>query len=103
MVLVVQIVCGIGFPFAVPSRVGFRAKNTVGTLVGFSTSLSPNQRAYTKVGQDKVVGCRLRITPNLCYIVTIIPLPARDILRIFQARGHFMQVGVYKLSTLSDS
>ena len=42
-------------------------------------------------------------TPNLCYIMTVMPLPARDNLRIFRAVGHFMQVGVYKLPTLSDS
>ena len=42
-------------------------------------------------------------THNLCYIMTMIPLPARNILRIFRDEGHFIQVGVYKLSTLSDS
>ena len=42
-------------------------------------------------------------TPNLCYIMTIMSLPARNILQIFRAVGHFIQVGVYKLSTLSDS
>jgi len=42
-------------------------------------------------------------TPNLCYIMTTMPLTARNILRIFRAVGHFIQVGVYKLFTLSDS
>ena len=42
-------------------------------------------------------------TPNLCYIMTVMPLPSRDNLRIFRAVGLFMQVGVYKLPTLSDS
>ena len=50
------------FSFAVPSRVCFRAGNMVGTLVGFSASLQPNQYAYTKVRQDKVAKCRLRIS-----------------------------------------
>ena len=42
-------------------------------------------------------------TTKTCYIMTMMPLPARDILRISRAVGHFIQVGVYKLSTLSDS
>jgi hypothetical protein len=33
----------------VPSGGGFRAGNTVGTLVGFLAFLSPNQNACTKV------------------------------------------------------
>ena len=41
-------------------------------------------------------------THNLCYIMTMIPLPAQNILRIFRVEGHFIQVGVYKLSILSD-
>jgi len=48
--------------FVVPSRVGFRAENAVGALVGFSASLSPNQQAYTKVGQDKEAESRLCIS-----------------------------------------
>ena len=99
----------------VPSRVGFRAGNMVDALFGFSASLQPNQNAYTKVIQSKAAEFRPHIcmsstnmlggiyTPNLCYIMTIMSLPARNILRIFQAVGHFIQVGVYKLSTLSDS
>ena len=42
-------------------------------------------------------------TPNLCYIMTIMPSLIRNIRGIFRAKGHFIQVGVYKLSTLSDS
>ena len=42
-------------------------------------------------------------TPNPCYIMITVPLPARNILRIFWDVCHFIQVGVYKLSTLSDS
>jgi len=90
--------------FVVPLRVGFRAENAVGALVGFSASLSPNQQAYTKVGQDKgqrvafilargqyiLVGGYLY--PHLCYILTIIPLPTRNIRGIFQAEGHFIQL-----------
>ena len=51
--------------------------------------------------QYRLVGCIY--TPNLCYIMTIMPLRARDIRRIFRAVGHFIQVGMYKLPTLSDS
>ena len=29
-------------------------------------------------------------TPNLCYIMTLMPLPTQNILRIFWAVGHFM-------------
>ena len=100
----------------VPSRVGLRAGNTVGTIVGFLASLRPNQNAYTKVEQSKVAEFRPHIyaraqyrlvggiyTPNPCYIMTTVLLLARNIPRIFRALGHFIQVGVYKLSTLSDS
>jgi len=100
----------------VPSRFGCRAGNTVGALVGFSASLRPNQNAYTKVEQSKVAEFRPHIyaraqyrlvggiyTPNLCYIMTMMPLPAPNILRISWAVGYFIQVGVYKLSILSDS
>ena len=52
----------------VPSRVGLRAGNTVGTLVGFSASLLPNQNAYTKIKQGKVAECRLRISTCLVQI-----------------------------------
>ena len=80
-----------------------------------TASLRPNQNAYTKVEQSKVAEfcphicmCLVQIgwgiyTPNIYYIMTIMPLPARNILQIFRAVGHFKQVGVYKLSTLSDS
>ena len=44
----------------VPSRVGLRAGNTVGALVGFSASLRLNQNAYTKVEQNKVAEFRPR-------------------------------------------
>ena len=54
--------------FAVPSRVDFRAGNTVGALVGFSASLQPNQNAYTKIEQGKVAECRLRISTCLVQI-----------------------------------
>jgi len=78
--------------FVVPSRVGLRAGNMVDALVGFSASLQPNQNAYTKVIQSKAAEFRPHIcmsstnmlggiyTPNLCYIMTIMPLPARNIL-----------------------
>ena len=46
----------------VPSRVGLRAGNTVGALVGFSASLLPNQNAYTKVKQSKAAELRPRIS-----------------------------------------
>ena len=46
----------------VPSRVGFRAGNTVGVLFGFSASLQPNQNAYTKVIQSKAAEFR----PHIC-------------------------------------
>ena len=46
----------------VPSRVGLRAGNTVGALVGFSASLLPNQNAYTKVKQIKMAEFR----PHIC-------------------------------------
>jgi len=88
----------------------------VGTLVGFSASLQPNQYAYTKitckVKRQSVAFVLARVqyrlvggiyTPNLCYIMTTMPLPAQNILRIFLAVGHFIQVGVYKLFTISDS
>ena len=42
------------FSFAVPSRVGLQAGNTVGALVGFSASLQPKKNAYMKVVQSKV-------------------------------------------------
>ena len=45
----------------VPSRVGLRAGNTVGALVGFLASLRPNQNAYTEVKRSKVAEFRLHI------------------------------------------
>ena len=86
----------------VPSRVGLRAGNTVGALVGFSASLQPKQNAYTKVALSKIAEFRPHVkkrveyrlvggiyTPNLCYIMTLMPLPTQNILRLFWAIGHF--------------
>ena len=71
--------------------------------VGFSASLRPNQNAYTKVEQSKVAEFRPHIyaraqyrlvggiyTPNLCYIMTIMPSLVRNIRGIFRAKGHFI-------------
>ena len=55
----------------------------------------------THVSSTDWLGCIY--THNLCYIMTIIPLPTRKIRGILRVEGHFIHVGVYKLSTLSDS
>ena len=69
--------------------------------VGFFASLQPKQNAYTKMALSKTAEFRLHVKrveyrlvrgylyPNLYYIMTVMPLPTQNILRIFWAVGHF--------------